>query len=122
MFSCGQSSTKDSASESLKDMIPKTDSINTTSVLINKKLKESEITIKGAWGNDENGNAYFGIYDDSIYYPDPDLWYKYELISDTIVIYKEENTIEKIQILKLSSDSLVLFYPDYEITVTLLKR
>ena len=117
MISCGQSTTKDSTSELDYDKSHETDNLNTTSV-----MNKIEINIKGAWGNDKNGNAYFGIYDDSIYYPDPDLWYKYELISDTIIIYKEENMIEKIIILKLTNDSLVLFYPDYEFADTLLRK
>jgi len=49
-----------------------------------KELKITTSNLIGAFGGDEETeNAYFGIYEDSIYYPDPNIWVKYELIGDT---------------------------------------
>ena len=73
-----------------------------------EKLKITKENLIGVYGNDETENAYFGIYEDSIYYPDPDIWAKYELKGDTIVITDYNNSIEKLLILKLTTDSLVV--------------
>ena len=77
--------------------------------------EETEFKIIDAWGNDELGNAYFAFYKDSIYYPDPNLWYKYDIAGDTIRIFKEENYIEKLLIKQLDQDSLIVEYLDYEV-------
>jgi hypothetical protein len=74
-------------------------------------LTKSNISLlQGAWGIDPNLNANFGIYTDSIYYPDPDLWYKYSINADTLIIYSEINIEDKILVTKISKDSLVLKY------------
>ena len=70
------------------------------------KINKSEII--DAWGNDENENAAFAIYDDSIYYPDPNSWYRYELHDDTILIFQEDNYIVKMVVKRVDSDSLTL--------------
>ena len=95
--------------------------------VIERDLKSVEIEDKnnsllGAWGNDELGNAVFAFYSDSIYYPDPNLTYKYDLNQDTLTIYKEDNNLERIKILKMTMDSLILNYLDYEIEVLYKKR
>ena len=79
-------------------------------------------SIIGLWGNDEVGNAMFAFYPDSIYYPDPNLTYKYDLIEDTIVIYKEDNYVEKIKIIGITKDSLYLHFIDYEVDGSFEKR
>lgn len=74
--------------------------------------------IIGAWGNDELGNAEFVFHEDSIYYPDPDFWRRYEISNDTIRCVDENGEIESIQILRLENDTLVLKYIDYDVTGT----
>ncbi|MFB6342774.1 hypothetical protein ACE1ET_13680 [Saccharicrinis sp. FJH62] len=87
------------------------------------KIKISKENLFGAYGGDEETeNAYFGIYEDSIYYPDPDIWAKYELKGDTIVIINSDNSIEKLLILKLTTDSLIVNYLNYNIENHLNKR
>jgi hypothetical protein len=82
----------------------------------------AKIKILGAWGDDEIGNAQFAFYSDSMYYPDPNLWYKYDLKADTLIITKEDNYKEKIIINKISSVSMTLYYLDYGISETYRKR
>ncbi|MFB6340202.1 hypothetical protein ACE1ET_00690 [Saccharicrinis sp. FJH62] len=73
------------------------------------RLNTSKENLFGAFGGDEETeNAYFGIFEDSIYYPDPDIWNKYELSGDTIIITTNENYVDKLLILKLTTDSLVV--------------
>jgi len=84
--------------------------------------KDIKANLIGAWGNDENGNAFFGIYTDSIYYPDPNMWCRYELREDTIIITDEYENEERLLILKLTQDSLVVNYIDYDITSSLNRR
>ncbi len=73
----------------------------------------SKQSILGAWGKDDIGNAEFSFYKDSLYYPDPNIWCKYKIISDTIFIERDNNWTEKILILKLDEDSLKLKYLEY---------
>ncbi len=122
MISYGLCTTKDSKNIRPNEKTYRVDSININTNQKEKEFKKTEINIKGIWGHDENENAYFGIYDDSIYYPDPDLWYKYELNFDTLIIHKEDNNVEKIKIMQQTNDSLILYYTDFELTDTLLKR
>lgn len=76
----------------------------------------------GAYGGDEETeNAYFGIFEDSIYYPDPNLWIKYELKKDTIIT-TEDDYVEKWLVLKLTTDSLVYFNFSYDMKVPLNRR
>jgi hypothetical protein len=75
----------------------------------------------GAWGNNENENANFGFYTDSIYYPDPNLWCKYFVYQDTLNIIQEDGYIEKIYIKYYNGDSLILYYPRVDI-MTVYKR
>jgi hypothetical protein len=72
--------------------------------------------ILGAWGDEvSTGNADFGVYKDSIYYPDPNIWYKYSLSNDTIILYRENGVIEKVLIKSVTNDSMILEYLDYQI-------
>nr|WP_319401674.1 hypothetical protein [uncultured Carboxylicivirga sp.] len=88
-----------------------------------EKLKINIENLKGAYGGDvEIENAYFGIYEDSIYYPDSDIWVKYQLKKDTIITTNSENYIEKFLILKLTSDSLVLHDFNNDIEIPLNRR
>lgn len=84
--------------------------------------EETEFTIIDAWGNDELGNAYFAFYKDSIYYPDPNHWYRYDIVGDTIRIFKEENNIERLLIKQLDQDSLIVEYLDYEVIESYVRR
>lgn len=77
---------------------------------INSKLEK----LIGVWGEDEIGNAQFAFYVDSIYYPDPNLWCKYKVVNDTILIQRDNNWIEKVLILSVNEDSLKLNYLDYD--------
>jgi len=85
-----------------------------------KKINKEDII--DAWGNDENENAVFAIYDDSIYYPDPNNWYRYELHDDTILIFEEDNYIMKMVVKRVDSDSLTLENLNYGITHTYERR
>lgn len=76
----------------------------------------------GAYGIDELGNAWLAIEEDSIYYPDSDLRYKYILKGDTIQIMKEEGSVENIVIKELTREHLIIYYPFYEMTDTLVRR
>ena len=91
-----------------------------------KKIKSQEINaddLLGAWGGDSiTENAYFAFFKDSIYYPDPNLTYKYIVKHDTLIIFTEENTQEKIIIRKISKDSLSLDYLDINQLETYKKR
>jgi hypothetical protein len=89
--------------------------------LNNQDYKIEEIL--GAWGDDAStGNADFDIYHDSIYYPDPNLWYKYSLNHDTILLFRENNVIEKVLIKNITKDSMTLEYLDYQIIGTYRRR
>ncbi|NOU45431.1 MAG: hypothetical protein HOO86_00025 [Bacteroidales bacterium] len=88
-----------------------------------KELKITTSNLIGTFGGDEETeNAYFGIYEDSIYYPDLNIWVKYELISDTILTTDRENYIEKLLILKLTTDSLVVNNLNYDVKIHLNRR
>ena len=88
-----------------------------------KKLTINKNNLIGAYGGDEETeNAYFGIFQDSIYYPDSDIWEQYELKGDTIIITNLENKKEKNLILKLSTDSLVIYDLDFKIERHLNRR
>lgn len=88
-----------------------------------EKLKITKENLNGAYGGDEETeNAYFGIYEDKIYYPDPNIWVKYELKQDTIITTDDENYIEKWLILKLTTDSLVFYNLNYDMEVPLNRR
>lgn len=76
--------------------------------------KESKSAIIGAWGEDDIGNAEFAFYNDSLYYPDPDTWYKYKIANDTIFIKRDSDWTEKVLIMRLTEDSLALKYLDYD--------
>lgn len=78
--------------------------------------------IQGAWGEDELGNAIFAFYPDSMYYPDANLWYKYEIAADTILIKKEDNYTEKVLIKDINDKTMKLKYLDYDINETYKKR
>jgi hypothetical protein len=78
--------------------------------------------LKGAWGNNISGNADFAFYCDSIYYPDPNISYKYTIVKDTITIFVEDNKVLKILILKNTIDSLILNYQDPNIIMRYGKR
>jgi len=74
-------------------------------------LTKSNISLlQGAWGTDTNLNATFGIYSDSIYYPDPNLWYKYSISADTLITYSGKNIEDKMLVTKITNDSLILKY------------
>ena len=81
-----------------------------------KSYKETRLTsqrdviLEGTWGSDNNGNAQFAFYGDSIYYPDPNTMYKFTVKKDTLLIFREEKWIEKVLILSYTSDSLILKY------------
>ncbi len=88
-----------------------------------EKLKITIENLKGAYGGDEETeNAYFGIYDEKIYYPDPDIWIKFELKKDTIITSDSDNYIEKLLILKLTTDSLILHNLNYDVIIPLNRR
>jgi len=88
-----------------------------------ERLKITKENLQGAYGGDEETeNAYFGIYKDSIYYPDPNIWVKYELKGDTIITTDSDNYNEKLLILKLTSDSLVLHNLNFDIKISLNRR
>lgn len=91
-----------------------------------KKEEHLNITIEnliGAYGGDEETeNAYFGIYKDSVYYPDSNLWSKLKLKGDTIILTDESNYVEKLLILKLTTDSLIVFDLDMEMELHLNRR
>lgn len=88
-----------------------------------KKLPINKNNLIGAYGGDEETeNAYFGIFQDSIYYPDSDIWEQYELKGDTIIITNLDNKKEKNLILKLSTDSLVIYDLDFKIERHLNRR
>jgi hypothetical protein len=88
-----------------------------------KKLKITKQNLYGSYGgNEKTENAYLGIYEDSIYYPDSDIWAKYKLKGDTIVVSNSDNSVEKLLILKLTTDSLVVKILNYDIENHLNRR
>ena len=84
--------------------------INSDSEKILILTKDNIPLLQGAWGVDTNLTANFGIFPDSIYYPDPNLWYKYSINADTLIIYSNDISEDKILVTKLTKDSLVLKY------------
>jgi hypothetical protein len=96
---------------------------------INKSNAKKHITIgntsnalDGVWSSNEKSNADFGIYGDSIFYVDPNLWYKISYIQDTLKIYKEDKYIERILVQRVDKDSLILKYIDIDIILRYKKR
>jgi hypothetical protein len=88
-----------------------------------EKLKITKKNLLGAYGGDEEAeNAYFGIYEDEIYYPDADVWEKYHLNCDTIICTQESGDKVKLLILKLTSDSLVIKNLDMDMILRLNRR
>lgn len=88
-----------------------------------KRLKITISNLIGAFGGDEETeNAYFGIYEDSIYYPDSNIWVKYVLKDDTIISTDNDNFIEKFLIIKLTTDSLVVNNLNYDVEIHLNRR
>lgn len=88
-----------------------------------ERVKITKQNLMGAYGGDEETeNAYFGIYKDSIYYPDSNIWVKYQLKGDTIVITNYDDSIEKLLILKLTTDSLVVNNLNYDMENHLNRR
>ncbi len=88
-----------------------------------KELEINKENLKGTYGGDEETeNAYCGIYDDSIYYPEPNIRVKYELRKDTIITTDSEDYIEKFIILKLSTDSLILYDISFDMELHLNRR
>lgn len=86
-------------------------------------LKVTKTNLIGAYGGDEvTENAYFGIFKDSIYYPDSDIWAKYELKGDTIILTESDNSVEKLLILKFTTDSLVMNNLQFDIILHLNRR
>jgi hypothetical protein len=85
-------------------------------------FKKVNYKIKGTWGDNEMENAKFVFYADSVYYPDPNLWYSYKINSDTIYIFKEDNSVEKILIIDLNIDSLKVKYLDYNMIESYRRR
>jgi hypothetical protein len=79
-------------------------------------------SLEGAWGVDSNRVANFAIYGDSIYYPDPNLKYKFSLIKDTLIINTGNGERQKIVISYLTNDSLILYYPNAERKIIYYKR
>ncbi len=76
--------------------------------------KDSYSSIIGAWGEDDIGNAEFAFYKDSLYYPDPNIWCRYKIVNDTILLQGNDGWIEKILILKVTKDSLRLNFLNYD--------
>jgi hypothetical protein len=72
--------------------------------------KSNAALLQGAWGIDTNLNAIFGIYADSIYYPDPNSWFNYSINADTLIIYSGNKIEDKVLVTKITTDSLVLNY------------
>jgi hypothetical protein len=87
-----------------------------------EKNKVNKEDIIDAWGNDENENAIFAFYDDSIYYPDPNNWYRYEMHNDTILIFQEDNYILRLVVKSIDSDSMTLENLNYGVTHTYERR
>jgi hypothetical protein len=85
-------------------------------------VNNAKIKIIGAWGDDDNGNAIFAFYEDSVYYPDPNNWYKYDLNQDTLIFTEEDGIKEKVIIERINCDSMTLKYVDYGATETYRKR
>lgn len=86
-------------------------------------LKVTKTNLIGSYGgNEETENAYFGIFKDSIYYPDSDIWAKYELKGDTIILTESDNSIEKLLILKFTTDSLVMNNLQFDLILHLNRR
>ena len=86
-------------------------------------LKVTKTNLIGAYGGDEETeNAYFGIFEDSVYYPDSDIWAKYELKGDTIILTEDDDSIEKLLILKFTTDSLIMNNLQLDIILHLNRR
>jgi formylglycine-generating enzyme required for sulfatase activity len=102
----------------VKSSVPKANSQKDFWELENNARKK----IIGSWGTNDNENARFAFFEDSVYYPDTNLWYEYDLIGDTLLITKENNYKIKALISKISSDSMTLNYLDYGVVKTFKKR
>jgi len=87
-----------------------------------QSAQKENILLNGAWGNNSIGNADFSFYQDTIYYPDTNTFYRYKVVKDTISIYEEDNKIRKILILKNTIDSLILNYIDVNVIMRYGKR
>lgn len=79
------------------------------------------VNLEGAWGTSKEENARFGFYGDSVYYPDPDLWCTFQIKNDTIIIFLEDIVHEKFIVRSISRDSLIIFYPEYEMQLKLMR-
>ncbi len=102
---------------------PKPETYNKSNKEVTNKIEDStNILIQGSWGSDENDNANFGIYKDSIYYPDPDTWLKISILNDTLFIHEDESNVEKALIMKLDEDSLLLNYLTINVVVGYARR
>lgn len=96
---------------------------DTTLLLPNEEKRLIDIDLlPGAYGMDEPGNAVFAIDESSIYYPDSDVRYQYELKGDTIQVIQDEGSMEITIIKELNQESLIVYYADYDITDTLIRR
>jgi hypothetical protein len=70
-------------------------------------VKIQQDQLYGAWGEDDNENALFGIEEDSVFYVDAGIKYKYSINYDTLIIYEGE-FLDKNLILRVDSDSMIL--------------
>jgi len=84
--------------------------------------KDNISFLQGAWGIDTNFNASFGIYSDSIYYPDPNLWYRFSIKGDTLITYSGKTIEDKMIVLNISKDSLTLKYLQVNEVIKYYKR
>jgi len=87
-----------------------------------KKISIDTSYLDGAWGSDENANANFGFFNDSIFYPDSNLWCRYFVYQDTLNIIQENGYIEKIYIKYYTGDSLTLYYPSVDVMTVYNRR
>ena len=119
-FGCNSPKTEKSDIQQESEIISETDKpeieqASDSSMETEKQIDiERNVSIQDAWGNDAIGNAFFAFYEDSVYYPDPNLWYQYDILGDTIRIFHDDNYIEKLLIKKLDKDSLVVEYLQLE--------
>jgi len=97
-------------------------SINESNAKKHITIENSSDVLDGIWGSNEKSNADFGIYGDSIYYVDPNLWYKISYSQDTLKIFQEDKFIEKILVQRVDKDSLILKYLDMDIIMRYKKR
>lgn len=74
-----------------------------------------------AWGEDELGNVQFVFDEDSIFYPDSFVKYKYEKVKDTLKIHTGSH-LDYWVIKGISKDSLTIEYLDYEMVISYARR